>query len=147
MTTANQHTADSTDMTWALNRLCEEPGVINALLFTSDGMVMAKSDDLTCDDADRVGATLSGVKSLQTALGAFCGYPDEDKNSLTMRHVVTDLKDATVLLFAAGQRTGVGVSVRGDSLSKEAALAITATLKMIQGLRPVLDARERSSTA
>ncbi|EGX61881.1 hypothetical protein SZN_00930 [Streptomyces zinciresistens K42] len=146
MTTADQHTADSTDMTWALNRLCDEPGVMNAVLFSSDGLVIAKSDDLSRDDAERTAAALSGVKSLQADLGAFCGYPDQNKSSLVMRHVVSDLKDATVLLFAAGERTGVGVSVRGDALSKEASLAITATLKMIQGLRPVLGARERSST-
>ncbi|WP_330479388.1 roadblock/LC7 domain-containing protein [Streptomyces platensis] len=147
MTTADQHAADSTDMNWALNRLTEEPGVINALLFSSDGLVVAKSDGLARDDADRAAAALSGVKSLQADLGAFCGHPDEDKSPLIMRHVVTDMKDATVLLFAAGERTGVGVAVRGDALSKEASLAITATLKMIQGLRPVLGARERSGTA
>lgn len=145
--TADQHTADSTDMTWALNRLTEEPGVINALLFSSDGIVVAKSDGMVREDAERTAAALSGVKSLQADLGAFCGYPAETETPLILRHVVSDLKDATVLLFAAGERTGVGVAVRGDALSKEVSVAVTATLKMIQGLRPVLDARERSGTA
>ncbi|GAA3169812.1 hypothetical protein GCM10010466_68700 [Planomonospora alba] len=139
-------TADSTDMTWALNRLTEEPGVVNALLFSTDGLVLAKSDTLPRDDADRAAAALCGVKSLQGDFGAFCGLPDQ-AGPLPMRHVVSDLKDFTVLLFAAGERTGIGVAVRGDSMSQEVALAITATLKMISGLRPVLEARERSATA
>lgn len=145
--TPEQHTADSTDLTWLLNTLTQEPGVINALLFTTDGLVLAASDGLATDDAERTAAALCGVKSLQADLGAFCGRPGETENQLRMRHVVSDLKDATVLLFAAGVRTGLGVSVRGDSMSQEVSVAITATLKMISGMRPVLDARERSGTA
>ncbi|MFH8369758.1 roadblock/LC7 domain-containing protein [Streptomyces sp. NPDC018031] len=143
----DQHTADSTDLTWLLNNLTREPGVVHALLFTTDGLVLAASDGLPTDDAERTAAALCGVKSLQADLGAFCGRPDGADDRLRMRHVVSDLKDATVLLFAAGVRTGLGVSVRGDSLSQEVSVAITATLKMIAGMRPVLDARERSGTA
>ncbi|GGK49382.1 hypothetical protein Ppa06_62590 [Planomonospora parontospora subsp. parontospora] len=143
---SDQHTADSTDMAWVLNRLTEEPGVVNALLFSTDGLVLAASDGLARDDADRAAAALCGVKSLQGDFTAFCGLPDRGA-PLPMRHVVSDLKDFTVLLFAAGERTGLGVAVRGGSMSQEVALAITATLKMIAGLRPVLAARERSGGA
>ncbi|SFC62247.1 roadblock/LC7 domain-containing protein [Streptomyces aidingensis] len=142
MTTEPQHTADSVDMSWAVNKLTQEKGVVSALLFSSDGLVLAASDNLAREAAERAAAAFAGVKSLQADLAAFCGAAEEN---LPLRHVVTDLKTRTVLLFAAGERTGVGVSVEGDSTGQEAAVAITATLKMINGLRPVLEARERTT--
>ncbi|MEV0161886.1 roadblock/LC7 domain-containing protein [Nonomuraea fuscirosea] len=141
-----QPTADSTDMSWALNRLCEEPGVLNALLFTSDGLVMAHSHGLDRDDADRTAATLAGLNSLQRDLGGFCRTQGRQHAPGPLRFMVSDLKTVTLLLFVATERTGVGVSVRGESASHEVSVAIQATLKMINGLRPVLGARERGDT-
>ncbi|MEV6007288.1 roadblock/LC7 domain-containing protein [Streptomyces sp. NPDC051976] len=148
--TSDQHTADTTDMTWSLNQLVSgTPGVVHALLISSDGLVLAASEGLERADAERAAAALSGIKALQGDLGGLCGIPDDRQQTspLTLRHVVSDLKERTVLLFAAGTRTGLGVSVRGDSTSRECGLAITATLKLITGLRPVLEARERTGGA
>ncbi|TDC95558.1 roadblock/LC7 domain-containing protein [Nonomuraea deserti] len=145
--TTQQPTADTANMTWTLNRLAQEPEVINALLFTTDGLVLARSDGLSQDDAERAAAAMSGMKSLQGELSSFCGIEREHGAPVALRHVISDMKDVTVLLFAAGERTGVGVSVRGDSMSQQVGVAITATLKMIAGLRDVLSARERGKHA
>ncbi|MBQ0986879.1 roadblock/LC7 domain-containing protein [Streptomyces sp. F63] len=143
-----EHTADTVDMTWALNELARERGVVNVLLFTSDGLLLAASDGLSRDDAERACAAFSGMKALNQDLSGFCGLDEGDgEGRLTWRHIVSDMKDHTVLVFAAGRRTGVAVSVRGDSMSQEVAVAITATMKMIRGLRPVLEARERPAPA
>jgi hypothetical protein len=150
MTSDQQHTADTTDMAWPLTDLVSaNPGIINAVLFSSDGLLLAASEELARADAERTAAALAGMKSLQADLGPFCGISDnqQDPVFLRLRHVVSDLKERTVLLFAAGDRTGVGVSVHGDSMSREVSIAITATLKMIVGLRPVLEARERTGRA
>lgn len=145
--TTQQPTADTANMTWTLNRLAQEPEVINALLFTTDGLVLARSDGLSQDDAERAAAAMAGMKSLQGELSSFCGIEREHGAPVALRHVISDMKDVTVLLFAAGERTGVGVSVRGDSMSQQVGVAITATLKMIAGLRDVLSARERGKHA
>ncbi|MEU4233301.1 roadblock/LC7 domain-containing protein [Nonomuraea sp. NPDC026600] len=142
---AQQPTADTTDMTWLLNKLVhEQPGVVHALLFTTDGLVLAHSGALTRDNADRAAAALSGIKSLHSELAAFCGIPMNHGTPAPLRYVISDMKDVTMLLFAAGPRTGIGVAVRGESMSHQVSAAITATLKTITGLRPVLDARERN---
>lgn len=133
-------TADTVDMTWVLNELAKERGVINALLFTSDGLFMASSDGLPRDDADRSSATFAAMQSLNQDLPGFCGL---QQGEVRWRHLTSDLRDYCVLLFAAGERTCIAVSVAGDAGSQEAAVATSATLKAITGLRPVLAARER----
>ncbi|WP_188196661.1 roadblock/LC7 domain-containing protein [Nonomuraea sp. SYSU D8015] len=143
-----QPTADTTDVTWVLDQLVkEQPGVAHALLFTTDGLVLAYSHTLQRAAAERAAAAMSAVKSLHTELTAFCSVPTGQETSPSLRCVISDMKDATLLLFAVNPRTGIGVSVEGDSMSRQVSAAITATLKMINGLRPVLDARERSDPA
>lgn len=139
--TPTDPTADSTDMAWALDQLLLERGVRHAVLFTADGMLLARSRNLPRDDAERAAAAFAGIRSLQLELAGFCG---EDPAGLVPRHVISDLKTATALLFAAGARTGVAVSVQGESTGAEVQVAIRATLKMISGLRPLLEARERA---
>ncbi|AQW48423.1 roadblock/LC7 domain-containing protein [Streptomyces violaceusniger] len=139
-----EHTSDTVDMAWALNELTKEKGVIHAVLFSSDGMLLAASDGLPRADAERTSAAICGMQSLNRELSGFCGL---DGANMTWRHIISDMKDRTVLVFAAGMRTGVGVSVDGDSMSQEVAVAINATMKMIRGLRPVLEARERTVPA
>ncbi|MFE5842054.1 roadblock/LC7 domain-containing protein [Streptomyces niveus] len=140
--TNDQPTADTIDMGWALNNLVRsQPGIINAVLFTSDGLLLAHSDGLGRDEAEKAAAALSGVNSLQKELRPFCGRSKDEV--LPVRHVVGDLKEVTVLSFTAGPRTGVGVSVEGESMGPNAGLAITEAMVMIRKLKPVLDAQER----
>ncbi|MFD3524537.1 roadblock/LC7 domain-containing protein [Streptomyces sp. NPDC058653] len=144
--TSDQPTADTTDMGWALDALVEsQPRIIHAVLFSSDGLLLAKSDGLGRADAEKAAAALSGVNSLQKELRPFCGRSTSE--ALPVRHVIGDLKGVTVLSFTATARTGVAVSVEGESMGPDAALAITETMTMIKKLKPVLDARERSTGA
>ncbi|MBB0246116.1 roadblock/LC7 domain-containing protein [Streptomyces alkaliphilus] len=134
-------TADTTDLGWALDQLAAKPGIEHALLFTSDGLEMARSRRLGKDEADRAAALYSGLMSLQASLQGFESF---DGQELRLRHVTIDLKAFTVLLFTAGERTSLAVVVRGDSTTKEIPGAVTDALKMITGMKPVLAARDRA---
>ncbi|MGH8881272.1 MAG: roadblock/LC7 domain-containing protein [Stackebrandtia sp.] len=143
------YTADTVDVTWALERLTDEKGVIHALLFASDGMALAASRRLGRDAGDRASAAFAGILATSRGLGEFCGRPDGD---LTWRYDVKAHGDpdhgyVTVLVFAAGEHTGLAVSVAANPESREVAVAIEATLKTIAGLRHVLGARERERVA
>ncbi|MEW9555604.1 roadblock/LC7 domain-containing protein [Nonomuraea sp. NPDC050783] len=140
-----QHTADTIDMTGHLDRLVtENDGLINAMLFTTDGLLLARSRGLGRDEAERTAAMMAGLQSLQRQLAGFCGVPAEQELSAPWRHMISDLSEVTVLLFAAGERTGLAAAVRGGSTTGPVAVAIQAIMKTIRGLQPVLGARERS---
>jgi hypothetical protein len=141
-----QPTADDTDMSWVLNNLVsQQPNVMNAVLFTSDGLILAHSDGMSRDDADRTAAILSGMKSLQQQLCEFCTTPPQPSAPGPLRYMITDLTNVTMVLFAGGHRTGIGVSIRGESNSAAAHIAIQATTKTVQRLGPILEARERKT--
>ncbi|MFG1943992.1 roadblock/LC7 domain-containing protein [Nonomuraea sp. NPDC048826] len=141
-----QPTADIIDMTGTLDRLVDEhDDIVNAMLFTTDGLLLARSAGLGQDDAERTAAMMSGLQSLQRQLAGFCGLAPEQQLMAPWRHMISDLTDVTVLLFAAGERTGLAVSVRGASTTGPVAVAIQATMKTIRGLQPVLGARERGT--
>ncbi|MEV0380872.1 roadblock/LC7 domain-containing protein [Nonomuraea sp. NPDC050643] len=139
-----QPTADTIDMTGTLNRLVNDhDAIVNAMLFTTDGLLLARSERLSQEEGERTAAMMAGLQSLQRQLAGFCGMPPEQQLSAPWRHMISDLTDVTVLLFAAGERTGLAVSVRGGSTTGPVGVAIQAIMKTIRGLQPVLGARER----
>ncbi|MEU4579143.1 roadblock/LC7 domain-containing protein [Nonomuraea sp. ATR24] len=146
--TIEQPTADDTNMSWVLNNLVDQQSdVMNAVLFTSDGLVLAHSAGMSRDDADRAAAALSAMKSLQQQLSEFCTTPSRHSAPGPLRYVIADLANVTMVLFAVTERTGIGVSIRGESNSAATHIAIQAATKTVRGLGPILGARERSSGA
>ena len=137
--TDQQPTADSIDMTWVLNRLTEEKGVLHALLLSSEGLVLAATEGVDTDRADRTAANASGAFSIGRSISEFA-----DTEGVTPRRVIFDLPDSCILVFGAGHRTALAVSVSTDMTSREVAVASAATIKAINGLRPALSARERT---
>lgn len=75
--TEQQPTADTHDMAWVLNRLAGAQGVEHAVLFTSDGLVLAHSEGLHRDVADRTAASSSSLFSLGRGVGEFAPTPDD----------------------------------------------------------------------
>ncbi|MEV6581424.1 roadblock/LC7 domain-containing protein [Streptomyces sp. NPDC051582] len=137
-----QPTADTHDMSWVLNRLAEEKGVLHAVLFSSDGMVLAHSDGVRRDVADRAGASSSSIFSLGRSI-AELAEANEDED--TPRKVIIDLPNRCILVFGAGHNTALAVSVTAEMTAPEVAVASGATIKAIKGLAPALSARERTA--
>lgn len=135
-----QPTADTVNMTWVLNRLKKEQGVLHAILLSSDGLVLAASDGLDNDVAERTAANASGAFSIGRSISEFA-----KTEGATPRKIIIDLPDSCILVFGAGHRTAVAVSVAAEMTSKEAVVASAATIKAINGLRPSLSARERTA--
>ncbi|MEU9599814.1 roadblock/LC7 domain-containing protein [Streptomyces sp. NPDC048109] len=143
MTEQQQPTADTHDMTWMLDRLATSRGVAHAVLFTSDGLVLAHSKDLHRDVADRTAASSSSLFALGRGVGEFAPTP----NGTTPRKIIIDLPEACVLVFAAGHNTVLAVSVSAEMTDSEVAVASAETIKAIRGLAPALAARERTPTS
>ncbi|MFF9458092.1 roadblock/LC7 domain-containing protein [Streptomyces flaveolus] len=143
MTEQQQPTADTHDMTWVLNRLAGSKGVEHAVLFTSDGLVLAHSEGLHRDVADRTAASSSSLFSLGRGVGEFAPTPDDT----IPRKIIIDLPGACVLVFAAGHNSVLAVSVGADMTAAEVAVASAETIKAIKGLAPVLAARARARTS
>ncbi|MGQ4402220.1 roadblock/LC7 domain-containing protein [Streptomyces hayashii] len=137
-----QPTADTHDMSWVLNRLAEEKDVLHAVLFSSDGMVLAHSDGVHRDVADRAGASSSSIFSLGRSI-AELAEANEDED--TPRKVIIDLPNRCILVFGAGHNTALAVSVTAEMTAPEVAVASGATIKAIKGLAPALSARERTA--
>ncbi|WP_168220671.1 roadblock/LC7 domain-containing protein [Streptomyces sp. RFCAC02] len=141
MTDSERPTVESTDMTWVLNRITSEhAAAANALLLTSDGLLLASSDGLSRDAAERTAATLAGLQNLSRSLSEFCGGPLDQQ--MPWQKSVVDLGDHTVLMFAAGPRVYIAVSVSEPMTSPEVGLVTMATTRAVNGLRRVLSAHE-----
>lgn len=138
-----QPTADTHDMTWVLTRLTQEKDVLHAVLFTTDGLVLAHSDGLHRDVADRTGASSSSLFSLGRGIAEFALAPPGE----TPRKIIIDLPDACVLVFGAGHNTVLAVSVGAEMTEPEVAVASAATIKAIRGLAPALSALARGRTS
>ncbi|MET7296971.1 roadblock/LC7 domain-containing protein [Streptomyces griseoloalbus] len=141
--TEQQPTADTHDMTWLLNRLAQSRGVKHAVLFTSDGLVLAHSEELNRDVADRTAASSSSLFALGRGVGEFAPTPDDT----TPRKIIIDLPGACVLVFAAGHNTVLAVSISAEMTDAKVAVASAETIKAIKGLAPALAARERTPTS
>lgn len=141
--TPEQLTADDVSMAFALEQIARIGGVLHALLFTSDGLALARSGQLDLNTGDRTAAAMAGLQSLSTAMAPFCEAEPKD---LTLRHVTVDYGSHTVFVLGAGERTGLAVAVRGGSTEDAAHAALSTALNVAHRLRLALEARERSGT-
>lgn len=88
--------------TWYLAPITEIPGVHHALLMTLDGMVQARSENLSADDADGVAAMTSALHAASRAavipaLGAAADTPIET--------VTVKIAEGTYMVMPAGANT------------------------------------------
>ncbi|MEU3296725.1 roadblock/LC7 domain-containing protein [Streptomyces longwoodensis] len=141
--TEQQPTADTHDMTWVLNRLAKSRGVAHVVLFTSDGLVLAHSEELHRDVAERTAASSASLFALGRGVGEFAPATGDG----TPRKIIIDLDGACVLVFAAGHNTVLAVALGAEMTDAEAAVASAETIKAIKGLAPALAARERTPTS
>lgn len=90
---------------WMLDDALLMPETRHAILLSADGLLMAHSQRIDRDDAERQAAGMSGLQSLARGTAEFCGDPDT-----TWRQTVTEFDDGYVFLVAAGPGAYLAVS-------------------------------------
>ncbi|GAA4630204.1 roadblock/LC7 domain-containing protein [Actinoallomurus vinaceus] len=90
---------------WMLDDALKMPGTRHAILLSADGLLMAYSDRIGRDDAERHAAGMSGLQSLARNSAEFCGDPHT-----TWRQTVSEFDGGYVFLVAAGPGAYLAVS-------------------------------------
>ncbi|MBB5855692.1 roadblock/LC7 domain-containing protein [Amycolatopsis umgeniensis] len=93
---------------WMLDQALQMPETISAVLLSADGLLMAHSQGITVEDAERTAAAVSGLQSLARATGEFCRQPPEK-----WRQTLIEFDGGFVFLTSAGQGAYVAVSTTG----------------------------------
>ncbi len=95
---------------WMLGRVLDQPGVLNALLVSADGLVRAYSPGLGRDDAETLAAALAGVQSTSRATAAFCRAADD-----SWQQSLVQFDGGFVLTVRAGEGTYLSVATAADA--------------------------------
>jgi predicted regulator of Ras-like GTPase activity (Roadblock/LC7/MglB family) len=90
---------------WMLDDALKMPETRHAILLSADGLLMAHSERISVDDAERHAAGMSGLQSLARSAAEFCSDPQT-----AWRQTVTEFDDGYVFLVAAGPGAYLAVS-------------------------------------
>jgi predicted regulator of Ras-like GTPase activity (Roadblock/LC7/MglB family) len=90
---------------WMLDDALKMPHTRHAILLSADGLLMAHSERIGRDDAERHAAGMSGLQSLARGSAEFCGDPHT-----TWRQTVSEFDGGYVFLVAAGPGAYLAVS-------------------------------------
>src|SRR5262245_18359404 len=90
---------------WMLDDALKMPETRHAILLSADGLLMAYSDRIGRDDAERHAAGMSGLQSLARGSAEFCGDP-----RIAWRQTVSEFDGGYVFLVAAGPGAYLAVS-------------------------------------
>jgi predicted regulator of Ras-like GTPase activity (Roadblock/LC7/MglB family) len=90
---------------WMLDDALKMPETRHAILLSADGLLMAHSQRISVDDAERHAAGMSGLQSLARSTSEFCGDPQTQ-----WRQTVSEFDDGYVFLVAAGAGAYLAVS-------------------------------------
>lgn len=90
---------------WMLDDALKMPETRHAILLSADGLLMAHSERISLDDAERHAAGMSGLQSLARSSAEFCGDP-----RTTWRQTVSEFDGGYVFLVAAGPGAYLAVS-------------------------------------
>jgi predicted regulator of Ras-like GTPase activity (Roadblock/LC7/MglB family) len=94
---------------WMLDEALGMPETLHAILLTRDGLLRARSQGISRDEAERQAAALCGVVSISRNTSGFCGYA-EDGPVPPWRQTLIEFDDAFVLVIAAGEGSYLAVS-------------------------------------
>jgi predicted regulator of Ras-like GTPase activity (Roadblock/LC7/MglB family) len=90
---------------WMLDDALKMPETRHAVLLSADGLLMAHSERISVDDAERHAAGMAGLQSLARSAAVFCSHAET-----TWRQTVTEFDDGYVFLVAAGPGAYLAVS-------------------------------------
>ncbi|WP_345634884.1 roadblock/LC7 domain-containing protein [Rugosimonospora acidiphila] len=90
------------DLTWTLDELVKVPGVLHAVVLSTDGLVIQKSTLLPRDAAELLAAAASSLYSLASGIGRqFSSGPVEQ--------IITEYHDQSLFVAAAGRNGRLAV--------------------------------------
>ncbi|MCK1794853.1 roadblock/LC7 domain-containing protein [Streptomyces sp. XM4193] len=93
------------DMSWVLEPLLVLPGVVHAVVLSSDGMVQGASPDLTREAGEGASAMMSALQGAGRAVAAaFSG-----NDAVRLQQVVVDTDSGFVFAVPAGQNSVLAV--------------------------------------
>ncbi|MFJ2478363.1 roadblock/LC7 domain-containing protein [Streptomyces sp. NPDC087659] len=90
---------------WMLDDALTVPGTRHAILLSSDGMLRARSQGISRDEADRQAAALAGLQSISRSTTEFCGASETP-----WRQTLVEFAGGFVFLIAAGPGAYLAVS-------------------------------------
>ncbi|GLY81207.1 roadblock/LC7 domain-containing protein [Actinoallomurus iriomotensis] len=90
---------------WMLDDALKMPETRHAVLLSADGLLMAHSERISVDNAERHAAGMAGLQSLARSTAEFCSQAET-----TWRQTVTEFDDGYVFLVAAGPGAYLAVS-------------------------------------
>jgi predicted regulator of Ras-like GTPase activity (Roadblock/LC7/MglB family) len=95
---------------WMLRRVLDQPGVLDALLVSADGLLRAHSPGLGRDDAETLAAALAGVQATSRATAPFCRAGED-----SWQQSLVQFGEGFVLTARAGEGMFMAVATTGDA--------------------------------
>lgn len=124
-----QKTASSADLTWLLNDLVGRvKQAEHAVVFSTDGLLMAGTQGLSRDDGEHLAAVAAGIQSLARGAGTRFGGGQ-------VRQTVVEMLSSFLFVTAAGQNTCLAVLASEDAdvglVAYEMAMLVTRVGKYV----------------
>lgn len=106
-------TSQSDDVNWLISNFCQNtPGVVEAIVVSSDGLLMAMSDGLDRAGGDRFAAVASGLIGLAYGAAGRFGGGRVNEVIIEMDHaflLVTGISDGSALGVVAEASCDIGL--------------------------------------
>lgn len=93
------------NLDWMLDDALAVPGARHAILLSADGMLRARSQGISRDEAERQAAALSGLQSISRSTAEFCG-----NDETPWQQTLVEFGGGFVFLIAAGTGAYLAVS-------------------------------------
>jgi uncharacterized protein len=133
------------DFSWLINAFTERvAGVTHAVVVSSDGMLVAVSDNLPRDSADQLAAVTSGLVSVTSGAARIFDGDDVRQTVVEMGrgyYLVMSVRDGSILATLAGREADVGVvGYEMAKLAKQAGEVLTPAVRAeLQGSLPRIE--------
>jgi predicted regulator of Ras-like GTPase activity (Roadblock/LC7/MglB family) len=104
-----QKTGSARDLAWLLDDLVDRVAhAEKGIVLSNDGLLIAKSKDLSREDAEHLAAAASGFQSLARGTGRYIGGG-------TVRQTIVELEKAFFFVTAAGKGACLAVQASADA--------------------------------
>ncbi|MEV0732605.1 MULTISPECIES: roadblock/LC7 domain-containing protein [Polymorphospora] len=125
---------DARDLSWLVSGFAEKvPGVLHAVVVSSDGLLVAVSDHLPRDHADKLAAVTSGLMSITTGAAQMFDGDIVKQTVVEMGRgyfLVMNIRDGSILATLASGDADVGViGYEMARLAKQAGEKLTPALR------------------
>jgi predicted regulator of Ras-like GTPase activity (Roadblock/LC7/MglB family) len=125
---------DAQDLSWLVSAFAQRvPGVAHSIVVSSDGLLVAVSDHLPREHADRLAAVTSGLMSITAGAAAMFDNDIVKQTVVEMGRgffLVMHIRDGSILATLAGAEADIGmVGYEMARLAKQAGEMLTPALR------------------